>query len=301
MLIFFHFPLNFSSATRLGLASACAALLLAGGCAGRPEAPIIELQQGPIAAQTAARLDALLPADVLLVGEQHDAAEHQHIEQELIAALAARGLLVGVALEMADAGASTAALKPSATEEQVRRALQWNDKGWPWRAYGPAVMTAVHAGVPVLGANLPRAQMATAMADNHYDTRLSGPALKAQQQKIRLGHCLLLPEAQITPMTRIQIAKDISMAHTLEQLVVPGKTVVLLTGNGHADRLLGVPQHLSADVKAKSIHLRAGEGASADSLEAFDSVWATPAVPDTDYCADLKEQMQHKPMATPGQ
>ena len=292
-----------SPATRLGLGltGACAALLLAGGCAGRPEAPIIELQQGPIAAQTAARLNALLPADVLLVGEQHDAAEHQHIEQEVIAALAARGQLVGVALEMADAGASTAALKPSATEEQVRRALQWDDKGWPWRAYGPAVMTAVHAGVPVLGANLPRTKMATAMADSRYDTRLSGPALKAQQQKIRLGHCLLLPEQQITPMTRIQIAKDISMAHTLEQLVVPGKTVVLLTGNGHADRLLGVPQHLSADVKAKSIHLRAGEGASADSLEAFDSVWATPAVPDTDYCADLKEQMQHKPMATPGQ
>lgn len=301
----FQFQFQLSRATRLGLglAGVCAALVLASGCAGRPEAPIIELQQGPIAAQTAARLDALLPADVLLVGEQHDAAEHQHIEQEVISALAARGLLVAVALEMADAGASTAALKPSATEEQVRRALQWDHKGWPWRAYGPAVMTAVRAGVPVLGGNLPRADISATMADSRYDTRLSGPALKAQQQKIRLGHCLLLPEQQITPMTRIQIAKDISMAHTLEQLVVPGKTVVLLTGNGHADRLLGVPQHLQADLKAKSIHLRAQDstGSSTDSAEAFDAVWATPAVAQKDYCAELKEQMQNKQMPAMGE
>lgn len=36
-------------------------------------------------------------------------------------------------------------------------------------------------------------------------------------------------------MTRIQIAKDITMADTVHQLLLPGKTVVLLTGNGHAD------------------------------------------------------------------
>jgi uncharacterized iron-regulated protein len=75
---------------------------------------------------------------------------------------------------MADTGASTSALKPSATEQQVRNALNWNDKGWPWAAYGPAVMTAVRAGVPVLGANLPRAQMPARMADSQLDLQLPG-------------------------------------------------------------------------------------------------------------------------------
>jgi uncharacterized iron-regulated protein len=71
----------------------------------------------------------------------------------------------------------------------------------------------------------------------------------------------LLPESQIAPMTRIQIAKDIAMANTLDQAALSGKVVVLLAGSGHADRRLGVPQHLRADLKARAVRLRAGEGA----------------------------------------
>lgn len=263
------------------------------GCAGRPELPILEQTGSRAAVQTATRLEALLPADVLLVGEQHDAAAHQEIEQQIVSSLATKGLLAAVALEMAEVGVSTAKLQPSATELQTRNALKWDDKAWPWKAYGPAVMTAVRAGVPVLGANLPRDQMPASMSDTKLDAQLPGPALKAQQQGIRLGHCNLLPERQITPMTRIQIAKDITMADTLHQLLLPGKTVVLLTGNGHADRTLGVPQHLRADVKARSLQLRAGDGdgAATDRPDAFDSVWPTPALPAKDYCAELKSQL----------
>ena len=263
---------------------------MAGGCASFPEAPILEKPGDSAAALTASRLDALLPADVLLVGEQHDAAEHQQIEQQVIAVLASRGLLAALALEMADAGVSTASLKPSATDKQTRRALKWDDKAWPWQAYGPAVMTAVRAGVPVLGANLPRTAMQTSMSDSKLDAQLPGPALKAQQQEIRIGHCNLLPESQIQPMTRIQIARDISMAATLSQALLPGKVVVLLSGNGHADRKLGVPQHLRADLKAKSIQLRAGDARASESAGTFDAVWPTPALPETDHCDRLREQ-----------
>ncbi|WP_442957734.1 ChaN family lipoprotein [Polaromonas sp.] len=285
-----HVPLSRSISSLL-----CAALLaLASGCASRPgapEMPILQQPGGGIA--MAARLDALLPVDALLLGEQHDAAEHQQIAQQIIAHLVARGLLAALALEMADAGVSTAALLPGASEEQARHALKWNDKAWPWAAYGPAVMTAVRAGVPVLGANLPREQMPGSTADSQLDVQLPGPALKAQQQLIRLGHCNLLPESQITPMTRIQIARDITMAHTLSQAALPGKVVVLLAGSGHVDRNLGVPRHLPAGLKAKAVRLRAGD-ATHENAEAFDSVWATPALPDTDYCAGLREQVPQR-------
>ena len=264
---------------------------LLGGCAGPPEAPILNNLTGNALAVTTTRVDALLPADVMLLGEQHDAVEHQLIHQQVIALLAQRGLLAAVALEMADAGATTAGLHPSSTEQQTKSALKWDNTGWPWAAYGPAVMTAVRAGVPVLGANQPRELMRANMSDGALDGKLPGPALKAQQQLIRIGHCNMLPESQITPMTRIQIAKDISMANTLAKAALPGKVVVLLSGSGHTDRLLGVPQHLPATLKVKAVRLRAGDAQVGDKAEAFDTVWSTPALPDKDYCAEFKAQM----------
>jgi uncharacterized iron-regulated protein len=273
------------------LTSALILCVVLSSCANPPEAPLLRPLAAEAQAVTSARLDALLPMDALLLGEQHDAAEHQQIHSQVIALLAQRGLLAALALEMADAGATTARLHPSSTEQEVKNALKWNDKGWPWEAYGPAVMTAVRAGVVVMGANMPAGAMRGSMADSTLDGQLPGPALKAQQQLIRTGHCNLLPESQITPMTRIQIARDIRMAETLKDVALPGKVVVLLAGSAHVDRLLGIPQHLPPSLKVKAVRLRAGDAAATDQADAFDAVWATPALPEKDYCAAFKAQM----------
>ncbi len=262
-------------------------LLMAAACARVPAPRLFPEAPNDITLRT----DALLPADVVLLGEQHDAAEHQQIHQHVVARLAVDGKLVALVLEMAEAGRSTAALKSNSTQLQVQQALGWDNKSWPWTAYGPAVMVAVKAGVPVLGGNLPAAQMRAAMADTRLDGQLPGPALKAQQQRIRIGHCSLLPEDRISPMTRVQVARDISMARTIEQAALPGKTVVLLAGSGHVDRQLGVPQHLPADMNIKAVLLRAGAAAATTDAGAFDTVWTTPAVPAQDHCAALQEKI----------
>ena len=277
-------PFSLRSAARLfAIVLACIVSLSLAGCAvghGATSASASELQT---------RLDAWLPADVLLLGEQHDAPEHQTLEQQIVETLAARGVLAAVSLEMADSGDSTAALTPAASEEHTRIALRWNNDAWPWASYGPAVMSAVRAGVPVLGANLPRAQMRSNMADEQLDQRLPALALAEQQKLIRQGHCDLLPESQITPMTRIQIAKDRRMADTVQAAVRPGLVVMLITGSVHADKQLGVPQHLPPDLLVKSIRLRSGT--KGGEHESFDYVWLTPATPDKDYCAGLAKQL----------
>jgi uncharacterized iron-regulated protein len=243
----------------------------------------------PDTSSTWRRVAPLLPADALLLGEQHDAPDHQRIERELVQALATRGELAALALEMAEQGHNTAGLPVSANEDEVRSALQWNNKDWPWATYGQAVMAAVGAGVPVLGANLPQAQMRSAMSDRQLELQLKGPALKAQQQLIRHGHCELLPESQITPMTRIQIARDIAMAQTVSGAAVPGKTVLLLAGNGHVDRSLGVPQHLPLNFNAKSIGLVADPAQEAsEPIARFDAVWPALPAPEKNYCAEFK-------------
>lgn len=214
--------------------------------------------------------------DVLLVGEQHDAAGQARLQRQYIEGIAGRGLLGALVLEMAERGTSTAGLPANASEDQVRQALRWDAEAWPWARYRPAVMAAVAAGAPVLGANLPRSQLRTAMADASLDTLLPGPALKAQQQAIRQGHCGLLPEAQIGPMTRAQVARDREMARTLEAAVVRGKTVLLLAGAGHVLPDVGIPLHLAPSVSARSVVL-------------------TPEPSAKDHCAELRQRMNAKP------
>lgn len=272
-------------------------LVLLSGCASVP-APRL-FPHAPTDITT--RADALLPADVILLGEQHDAAEHQDIHRQVIEHLAVRGQLAAVVLEMAEAGTSTAALKSNSTQLEVQAALHWNNKSWPWLAYWPAVMAAVKAGVPVLGGNLSGSQLRPAMADARLDQKLPGPALKAQQQLIRIGHCDLLPESQISPMTRIQIARDISLAEAVASAVLPGKTVVVLAGSGHVNRMLGVPQHLPRGLKVQAVQLLAGPAPAAgdarrqtEDRAAFDAVWSTPALPEQDYCEGLQEKLKAK-------
>jgi uncharacterized iron-regulated protein len=212
------------------------------------------------------------PPDVLLLGEQHDALEHQQLHHQAIRDLALQGRLAAVALEMAEQGASTAGLPRDAPESAVRAALRWDENAWPWQAYGPAVMAAISAGVPVLGANLPRPGLRAIMADAALDSLLPGPALQAQQQAVRVGHCGLLPESQIGPMTRVQIARDRAMAQTLAQAAVAGKTAVLLAGAAHVDPALGVPRHLPPSLRVSS---RAH----------------APQPPKQDYCDELRRRM----------
>jgi uncharacterized iron-regulated protein len=242
-------------------------------------------------------LGTLLPADAILLGEQHDSPDHQRIHREVIDVLAARGALAAVALEMAPQGGSTAGLPRDADEAAVQAALQWRDASWPWKSYAPAVMAAVRSGVPVLGANLPRSAMRTAMAESELDALLPGPALKAQQQAIRVGHCDMLPESQIGPMTRVQIARDRAMAQTLATVAAPGKTVVLIAGARHVDRQLGVPKHLPAGLRTKVVALRAGHSEGARNAEEADATWATPPVPPRDYCAGVRVRPAAEPPA----
>lgn len=238
-----------------------------------------------------ALLDRVLPAPVLLLGEQHDAAEHQALQRDVVLALARRDQLGALVMEMIEQGRSTQGLPSDADEARVREALGWTDpSGWPWPVYGPVVMAAVRSGVPVIGGNLPRAQMRGTMGQAELDGLVSERVLQRQRDGIRESHCGLLPESQIAPMTRIQLARDRAMAQTAAQAVIPGKTVLLVAGNGHVREDLGVPLHLPASVGHKVVMAQAGSPQDTSAPPA-DAVWQTPALPPRDHCAELKQRM----------
>jgi uncharacterized iron-regulated protein len=213
--------------------------------------------------------------DAVLLGEQHDADAHPRLQREVVESLAKRGRLAALALEMAERGNTTAALPTTATEPDVRRALRWNAEAWPWERYGPVIMQAVRAGVPVLGANLPRDEQKLQMNNSAIDRVLPPESLEAQQKAIRQGHCNMLPEQMIGPLARVQIARDLVMAETIAAAAAPGKTVVLLAGSGHVHRELGVPKHLP-QLKVQPVVL-------------------PPQHTARDYCEELRRQLP-KPM-----
>ena len=280
-----HLPLPSAVSARtarkpraLALCARLAALALAallGGCAAAPGSPL------PSHAPWPDRLQSLLPADVLLLGEQHDASDHQRLQREAV-------------LWLAERGHSTAGLPRSAPDAQAQTALAWQESAWPWTAYGPVVMAAVAAGVPVLGGNLPRSQMRAAMADAAWDGHLPAAALSRQYAALREGHCGLLPESQIGPMARIQIARDAAMAQTAREAMRPGQAVLLVAGSGHVLRSIGVPTHWSANIKSKVVVAQAGKAQTATTLIAkdADAVVETPALPPRDACAELRQQWQ---------
>lgn len=227
-----------------------------------------------LAACTPLSLPHPLP-DVLILGEQHDAPSHQRLHREAVETLARQHELAGVALEMAESGRTTAGLPSNATQADVRSALAWDEKGWPWADYGPVVMEAVRAGVPVIGANLPRAQLKAAGEDASLDDAVPPSVLQAQIDDVREGHCGLLPETQLRPLARIQVARDRSLARGVASLVQPGKAAVLVTGGHHADPENGVPLHLP--------HV----------LRSVSKIWP-PQPPAQDYCAQLREQWKKR-------
>lgn len=213
------------------------------------------------------------PADVVLLGEQHDAPVHPRLQQARIESLAREGRLAAVVLEMAEQGRSTRGLATDASEAAVLEALAWNDAAWPWTRYGPVVMAAVRLGVPVAGGNLPMTALRERGADASLDARLSPAALATQQAGVRDGHCGLLPETRLPAMTRMQIARDVALAETLASQAAPGRTVLLVAGFGHVRTDIGVPLHLPPALAVQ-----------AERLPPHDS--------GRDHCAELRQQWQ---------
>jgi len=266
------------------------------GCAGAPPAAQTSPPR-PTAVSTAevpGALQTLADAQLLLLGEQHDADEHQALQAATVKHLAQTGQLAALVLEMAERGHHTSQLPTDATEAQARQALAWNEAGWPWARYGAVVMAAVRAGVPVWGGNQPRAEMRAAMADAALDDTLTPAALVRQRESIRAGHCDLLPASQLVPMARIQMARDRAMAQTLTEAAsraASHQAVVLVAGTEHVRRDLGVPVHLAPEwaTRSRVVVMHSG-AADAHTAEGADRVWLTPATPPKDHCAELRQR-----------
>lgn len=252
-------------------------------------------------------LDDCAHAALCMLGEQHDHPDHHAVQAWIVAALAQRGTLAALALEMADAGLRFDGPR-DAPEAVVRERLHWNEDGWPWTLYAAPVMAAVRAGAPVAGVNLPQAGMRPAMRQARWDASVPPAVRQRIQGDVAESHCGLLPASQLPAMARIQFARDDSMAAHSLALTRPGKTVALLTGSFHANRTLGIALHLAAHAartppgvpRPLTVFSLLLQGLAPDTQaelpEGYDAVWFTPGTPPIDHCAELRQRMKGKQM-----
>lgn len=123
-------------------------------------------------------------------------------------------------------------------------------------------------------------------------------SMTAQQtQSIVEGHCGVLPQAMVAPMVQAQRARDAWLAHLIVQYASQG--VVLIAGNGHVQRDVGVYRWLPSELLPYVTVMGFVEPNGID-FQAYDEVIVLPAFDRPDPCIAFKKMMrQSNPVATP--
>ncbi|HEX9243012.1 MAG TPA: ChaN family lipoprotein [Anaeromyxobacter sp.] len=212
---------------------------------------------------------ALRSADFVVLGEVHDNPDHHLLQARLLRAVLAAGRRPALAFEML-----TSDVQPAIDESLTRapqdvdalgRAVKWSESRWPdFRLYQPIFAAGLEAGLPVVAANLQRAQVKEIMTkgrdalDPELAARLARDEPvpvgieKALRQEMNEAHCGELPESMLAPLVVAQRARDARMS---ERMATAGRErgAVLIAGKGHARDDRGVPAALVKDAPGRKV------------------------------------------------
>jgi len=200
----------------------------------------------------------LTRARYVLLGEVHDNAAHHRLRHALLAALVRDGRRPALVMEQFDREHQPALDRvqngPAPTAELLKTAGRVDAQGWNWSYYEPLVRLALDHRLPIVAANLSRADAfrvssegaaavlgAAAVKALHLERPLPDAARRKLEQVIDDGHCGEAPRNILPGMVAAQRARDAIMAQALQ----PHAAAVLIAGNGHVRRDFGVPHYLA--------------------------------------------------------
>jgi uncharacterized iron-regulated protein len=254
--------------------------------------------------------ERLRSARYVLLGEMHDDAQHHHLRAALLRALLVDGRPTWVVFEQIDRQHNAAVAAAPRDTEAVVTAGQLDRKGWKWPLHRPLFDAALAGGATVLGGNLSRAEASgvvrggVAQAPVELQRWLSAPDESgnappsawrpaqdaALRHQVDIGHCSALPPAMIAPMALAQRARDAALAAAMTG-APPNVRVVLIAGNGHVRRDIGVPHYLAAaradDIVSIGFLERGSDGRTAADGP-YDEAWFTAPVVRPDPCASFR-------------
>jgi len=267
----------------------------------------------PFAAESLAQ--ALARRPVALLGEVHDNPVQHRVRAEALDRLLAGGARPALAFEQFDRdqqGVLDQARRESAGDGLTARAdrlIKAARRGnWNWALYRPFVELALRYDVPIVAANLSRADAMKVGRSEGFDAvfdretqrrlgldRLDPAFLKGHERAVDDGHCNTMPPTLLPALARSQIARDAALLLAVRPQRSRG--VVLLTGNGHVRKDLGVPALMDADERAATLSIGLLEAPEDDDVERidtlrphFDVVFVTPRHARPDPCEELRRR-----------
>lgn len=238
-------------------------------------------------------------ADIWLMGEVHDNPHgHAYRLRDLQSALNTnwRPAILMEQFDVQRQPELTAAWQNCTDAQCVIDAA--GGQGWDWELYKPLIQTALQLRLPLVAANVSREQLmqlmkqgfevvfdSQAIAAYRLNQPFAQPWLEQQRTAMRDGHCNMLPERMIDPMVNAQAARDVMFARLISEYASQG--VVLIAGNGHVRKDLGVPVWLDPALRARTtVYGYVEPGGS--SVDAYDRIRLVSAHPRPDPCEAFK-------------
>src|SRR5450755_1396728 len=246
---------------------------------------------------------------VVMLGEVHDNAQQHRLRLEVLQRAFAAGWRPAIAMEQFDR-------EHQADIERARRERPDDAQylidlaspsgprtggGWNWSFYRPFIALALQYNVPLIAANLSNAETTRIVRGGYaavfeggsvvalgLDKPVAADVQAAQEHEIDLGHCHALPKALWPRMAQAQFARDAVMADVLREQGRVG--VVLLAGNGHVRRDIGVPRWLGIDPRRVFTVGFLERTDDSIPVAAFDAIVRTAVAERSDPCAEFERR-----------
>lgn len=262
-----------------------AAALVSAGCAPMPR------NDAQVALDAAVR-----SRPIVLLGEVHDNAAQHAMRAQALRALLESGARPALLMEQFDrerqVDIDRALARPGATPDEVVAAGSPGGpamQGWSWPLYKPYIALAIEYRLPIVAANVSRNDTRRVLKEGlpalGFDARVPEDIRAEQAGEIAASHCGLIDADTAGRMVGAQVARDQFMARAIEANAARG--AVLIAGNGHVRRDVGVPRWLGEATRARSVSIGLLEGSDANP-PTFDVVFNTPAQSREDPCEAMR-------------
>ncbi|MGK5078106.1 ChaN family lipoprotein [Janthinobacterium sp. HLX7-2] len=199
--------------------------------------------------------DTLPNPQVLLLGEVHDNAQGHRLRMAELQRRVAAGWRPVIVMEQFDRenqALLTRAARECADPDCIIRVME--QPRWDWSLYRPVLDLAISYQLPLIAANLSpvdasrivrdgiKWSMPQAMLGTYLATPVPADILEGQKKEIQESRCNMLPDMMLDGIVNAQVARDIWMAKLIRDQAP--RDVVLLAGNDHVRKDIGVPRWL---------------------------------------------------------